>query len=145
VKEQNMNAWLNWNLGLDQDGITREVVDRDDLEDGVPQIVCSDCTPEDAELIVNGAVALNRTRLASEVLDRVIDHVQTLLCDAGDLGGQLAYLLGALCNTAVEHPGIELDEGDDVLDVFRTVFPADHKVWQFIDVIREDSEEQPNP
>ncbi len=56
------------------------------------------------------------------MLDRLINHVHTLLSDAGDLGGQLAYLLGSICNTAIDHPGIELDEGDDVLDMFRALF-----------------------
>lgn len=81
-----------------------------------------------------------RVKLVCEVLDRVVGSTSTILSEAGDLGGQLAYLLGAICNTNIHHPRIELEEEDDVLDAFRKVFPEDHQVWQFIEVMNGDGD-----
>lgn len=80
---------------------------------------------------------MERVRLVYDVLDRVIGQTSSILSEAGDLGGQLAYLLGAICNTKCDKPDIELEGDDDVLEAFRRIFPADHGVWDFIDITSE--------
>lgn len=83
-----------------------------------------------------------RVKLVHDVLNDCVGSTSTILSDAGDLGGQLAYLLGAICNTSIERPGIELEEGDDVLDFFRMVFPDEHAVWQFIEATSDPQQER---
>jgi hypothetical protein len=82
-----------------------------------------------ADLLID-VVFLQRARLAQLVYEEALEHTETF---EGDLGMYLAYLMGAI----LKNDRIELFQDVatqvEVLGFFKTMFPAEHPVWKYID------------
>lgn len=79
-----------------------------------------------------------RVALVGEVFQAVYQRTESFERD--NVGAYLAYLLGAICSGAGE--GVEFSkpftrEQEGFLAMLHDSFPAEHDVWQFIDITNE--------
>ena len=75
-----------------------------------------------------------RCQLAREVFNKVFLKTDTLNHD--NIGTHLAYLLGAILDSRLDHCAVdwseENEEHDTTLPLFREWFPVEHAVWKHI-------------
>ena len=75
-----------------------------------------------------------RIALIREVMETCMRETESFVGD--ELGMELAYLFGAVAKARdAECVEWSKDSHEYHLDLFRTLFPADHLVWQFIEII----------
>lgn len=78
-----------------------------------------------------------RLSLIREVFEAVFKATSSFTGD--DLGCELAYLFGAIAKANDAECVEWAEESHEYhLELFRQLFPADHKVWQFINVLEEE-------
>jgi hypothetical protein len=88
-----------------------------------------------------------RLDLIREVFEKCF--VATNSFDGEDLGCELGYLFAEIANRMPPEPendwGVEWCEETHEyhLKLFMSLFPADHKVWPFIDIVTDDNDEEP--
>lgn len=87
--------------------------------------------PKRWEMNGHGGV-LGRALLAEEVYQSVFDATESL---EGPMGIQLAYLMGAILKGSNIALNTEVDEEDEVLQLLRLIFPTEHAVWRYINVM----------
>lgn len=54
----------------------------------------------------------------------------------GRLGGNLAYLLGAIASSTRKMEYCQFSTRSQIVTILRNHFPADHLVWEFIDLVQ---------
>jgi len=84
--------------------------------------------PKEWALRAHGGL-IKRAELAQRVYEEVLAHTETF---DGDLGVQLAYLLGAILKNDRIELHLDVVEEVEVLEFFRAIFPEDHPVWAHI-------------
>jgi hypothetical protein len=84
--------------------------------------------PQEWSARINGGL-LKRAELAIRVYDEVLDGTESF---EGELGTQLAYLLGAILRGTQITLDLSCVEQDEVRQFFELLFPSGHPVWPYV-------------